>query len=395
MSRRQLPLFGDLAREDVASIYTRAGGEPVSNAALYTHLGIDPRRREPVGAAQTPRSLPARRARWYQQDLRKAGLIEPVPGERGHWRATAAAMGKQRRASPAVVLTAFSTEMGVALWSAWESVAPHLAPESVALALTSPPYPLRTPRAYGNPSLEAYVDWLCAAMAPVAAALQPGGTLALNVSNDIFEPGSPARSLYREKLVIALYERLGLSKLDELVWRSNKPPGPTQWASRTRQQLNVAWEPVYLFCREPALWIADNRRVLEAHSPQHAALQAAGGERRLSCSGDGAYRITPGAYGAPTDGRIPRNVLDVPNYCASQRAVKRHARKRGLRPHGAPMPLALADFLVRYLTRVDDLVLDPFAGSLTTGEAAERNGRRWICVEREWDYIAAGASRFH
>ena len=58
------------------------------------------------------------------------------------------------------------------------------------------------------------------------------------------------------------------------------------------------------------------------------------------------------------------------------------------------MPLALADFLVRYLTAPGQLVADSFGGSLTTGRAAEINGRRWLCTEREWDYIAAGASRF-
>ena len=71
--------------------------------------------------------------------------------------------------------------------------------------------------------------------------------MALSLSNDIFEQGSPARSLYLERLTIALEDRLGLRLMDRLIWKSNKPPGPYQWASKERMQLNTAYEPVLWF----------------------------------------------------------------------------------------------------------------------------------------------------
>jgi site-specific DNA-methyltransferase (cytosine-N4-specific) len=58
------------------------------------------------------------------------------------------------------------------------------------------------------------------------------------------------------------------------------------------------------------------------------------------------------------------------------------------------MPFAVADFLVKFLTEQDDLVVDPFAGYFTTAEAAESNGRRWIGTDLHHEYNFAGSHRF-
>jgi site-specific DNA-methyltransferase (cytosine-N4-specific) len=46
------------------------------------------------------------------------------------------------------------------------------------------------------------------------------------------------------------------------------------------------------------------------------------------------------------------------------------------------------------LTEPGDTVLDIFAGSNTTGEAAERLGRKWIALEPNQDYLIGSAFRF-
>ena len=52
------------------------------------------------------------------------------------------------------------------------------------------------------------------------------------------------------------------------------------------------------------------------------------------------------------------------------------------------MPIGLADFFIRFLSDEGDIVLDPFAGSNTTGAAAEHLGRRWIAVEAREEYVS-------
>jgi site-specific DNA-methyltransferase (cytosine-N4-specific) len=46
------------------------------------------------------------------------------------------------------------------------------------------------------------------------------------------------------------------------------------------------------------------------------------------------------------------------------------------------------------LTDTGDLIIDPFAGSCVTGEAAEKLDRRWICIELVEEYIKGGLIRF-
>jgi DNA modification methylase len=46
-------------------------------------------------------------------------------------------------------------------------------------------------------------------------------------------------------------------------------------------------------------------------------------------------------------------------------------------------PAVLPEFFVKMLTDPGDLILDPFAGSNTTGSVAERLERRWLAFERE------------
>ena len=42
-----------------------------------------------------------------------------------------------------------------------------------------------------------------------------------------------------------------------------------------------------------------------------------------------------------------------------------------------------------------DLVLDPFAGSCVTGHVAESLKRKWICCDKEKDYLLGAVGRFH
>jgi site-specific DNA-methyltransferase (adenine-specific) len=53
------------------------------------------------------------------------------------------------------------------------------------------------------------------------------------------------------------------------------------------------------------------------------------------------------------------------------------------RIHPTQKPLALLERLVELFTDAEDLILDPFAGSASSGVAAVRWGRRWVGWERD------------
>jgi site-specific DNA-methyltransferase (adenine-specific) len=61
--------------------------------------------------------------------------------------------------------------------------------------------------------------------------------------------------------------------------------------------------------------------------------------------------------------------------------------------HPTQKPVALMEALVRDFTDAGELILDPFAGSGTTGVASIRLGRRFIGWERDPDYHAVAQRR--
>ncbi len=389
----QLDLFG-------AVLASYMDGEPRSNARLYRdlvdagHLSEqDLTTKAPVGAAGARHNLATRRVRWAQQDLKKRGVLERIPGVRGSWRMAERDKKGLTKAPPNVVMLGFSTDLGVAVWGSCHDVFGSLT-DSIAVCITSPPYPLKQARAYGNVTQDEWVDWVCKCLEPIVKRLLPGGSIAVNLSNDIFEPGLPARSIYREEFVVAMRKRLGMYKMDDMPWESNKIPGPYQWASKRRMQLNTGYEPIYVFCNDPLRSFADNTRVLQPHTETHKKLMARGGESRTAVNSDGANRLYPGSFGAETEGRIPRNVLRFGNVCPDQRRLRKLARAAGLPVHGASMPLALALFLVEYLSRPGDLVVDPFGGTLTTAKACQMLSRSWLACEMMAEYLMAGRLRF-
>ncbi|KZC39844.1 DNA methyltransferase [Rhodanobacter sp. FW510-R12] len=390
------PLF-----EHVAAAYSDSDDGRLDNASLYRMVaeraGIPEskrRARSPIGRTGQLHSPVERAIRWHTQTLKHMGAIRRVDGERGVWELVERTRQGLHVPAVPVKLVAFSTALGVAIWGDNRGVIANL-DEPIHLVLTSPPYPLRKPRAYGNVPVSEYVDFIVHAIEPLVRTLVRGGSMALNLSNDVFMASSPARSTYLERLIIALEDRLGLQLMDRLPWVNlSKAPGPIAWASKERIHLNVGFEPIIWMCNAPRESFADNRRVLEPHTEKHRQLIAAGGTAVEGDYSDGAYRRRAGAFGRETAGRIPKNVLMRGHRCADAMATRRDAQRLGLPPHGAVMPTSVADFLVRYLTEPGQLVVDPFGGKGTTGLAAERAGRRWLICDRVLDYLRAGAERF-
>lgn len=380
----------------VAEAYAERG--VLANGDLYNHLSqrfaLDPAEAVPIGVAGVKRSVWKRAVRWQQQTLKAMGVLEHVPGERGAWR-LAASEGGLSAAPPGIALLGFSTRLGVAVWGDCSTALAGL-DQPITLIVSSPPYPIQRARRYGGTAdTKSYVDFICRAIAPAIRALAPGGSLCLNVSNDVFEPGRPSRSLYLERLTLAVADRFGMSLMDRLIWHNpSKPPGPIAWASKKRVQLNVAWEPILWFTNDPTRISADNRRVLETHTRKQIALMKSGGESRQASYGDGAYRLRPGAFSTETDGRIPRNLIMRGHACSDTAQYRADATRLNLPVHGAMQPIAIPEFLIRFLTRESDLVVDPFGGTATTAMAAERLGRRWLVVERMLEYLRGGGERF-
>jgi len=67
--------------------------------------------------------------------------------------------------------------------------------------------------------------------------------------------------------------------------------------------------------------------------------------------------------------------------------------ERNNRRHPAQKPLGMLDRIVRLITRPNDLICDPFAGSGTTLLAARNAGRHYIGCDISADYCAIARER--
>ena len=69
------------------------------------------------------------------------------------------------------------------------------------------------------------------------------------------------------------------------------------------------------------------------------------------------------------------------------------ARGQEEKGHPCPKPITLMRALINRLARPDDLILDPFMGSGTTGVACLNTGRRFIGIEKDPAYFAIAQER--
>ena len=89
-------------------------------------------------------------------------------------------------------------------------------------------------------------------------------------------------------------------------------------------------------------------------------------------------------------GRWPANVIhdgleeEWAKYFYCPKASK---KEKGDTKHPTVKPLELMRYLVRLVTPKDGLVLDPFAGTGTTGEACILEGRNYYLIEKTKEYI--------
>ena len=58
------------------------------------------------------------------------------------------------------------------------------------------------------------------------------------------------------------------------------------------------------------------------------------------------------------------------------------------------MPHDIVEFFIKFLTKEKSIVLDPFAGSNTTGYVASDNNRKWVSIEKDLNYIKGSKGWF-
>lgn len=259
--------------------------------------------------------------------------------------------------------------------------------DSVDLVVTSPPYALHFKKEYGNVAKEAYVEWFRPFGREIFRVLKQQGSFVLNIGGS-YNAGTPTRSLYQFKLLLMLCDQVGLHLAQEYFWfNPAKLPSPAEWVNVRRIRLKDSVEYVW-WLGKTSNPKADNRKVLTKYSEDMKRLLRNGYRSKERPSG---HKITQKF--ADRGGSIPSNLLERGNNESNSEYI-RLCEETGQKPHPARFPAALPEFFIKFLTDPGDLVVDPFAGSNTTGAVAEGQGRRWLAFELEPRYVENSRLRF-
>ncbi|MFC5874806.1 site-specific DNA-methyltransferase (cytosine-N4-specific) [Chryseobacterium arachidis] len=280
----------------------------------------------------------------------------------------------------------------------------------VNLIVTSPPFPLNNKKQYGNEKGEEYKDWFIK-LAPIFSdLLADNGSLVIEIGN-AWEPERPVQSLLHLECLLGMvkHPEANLRLIQEFIcYNPSKLPSPAQWVTVNRLRTVDSYTHVWWIAKND-FPKADNSKVLRPYSKSMEQLlkkQSYNAGKRPSehqISEKGFLKDNGGsishnffemeALDENREVRLPHSVLSFSNTNSNGYFLKT-CREKGIMPHPARMSGGLVNFFIQFLTDEEDLVLDPFSGSNTTGYCAEKLNRKWISFEIKEDYIEQAIIRF-
>jgi DNA modification methylase len=283
---------------------------------------------------------------------------------------------------------AYVTSLGKAYCADSLTSMRDMAPNSIDLVMTSPPYALHFKKEYGNADQANYINWFSPFAKEILRILKPAGSFVLNIGGT-WTPGKPTRSLYHFRLLLHLCDEIGFHLCQEFFWYNPaKLPAPAEWVNVRRIRVKDSVEYIYWLGKttNPK---ADNTKVLQRYSEDMLRLIRRGVTKTVRPSGHNIKET----FAQDRGGSIPGNLIACGNNESNSNYLSL-LKKQKRKIHPARFPAELPRFFINFLTEPGDLILDPFAGSNTTGYVAESLDRRWIAIEISPEYVEDSRVRF-
>lgn len=258
------------------------------------------------------------------------------------------------------------------------------------LILTSPPFPLNRAKKYGNMTGDEYLKWIESLAVCFSSALKDDGSIILEIGN-AWEPHIPIQSTLPMEALLAFKKAGSFHLCQEFIhYNPARLPAPIEYVNKKRIRVKDSFTRIWWLSKstEPK---ANNRNILEEYSKQMKKLISSG--KYNAGARPSEYTIGEKSFLSDNGGAIPGNVIIASN-TSSKDSYLDYCRKNGYEIHPARMPRAIPEFFIKFLTDEGDLVLDPFAGSNTTGYVAEQLKRKWLSIEAEEKYILGSKGRF-
>jgi DNA modification methylase len=237
--------------------------------------------------------------------------------------------------------------------------------EEIDLILTSPPYADARKSHYDSVHPDKFPEWFLAFNDVFYKALKTEGNFVLNIKDRVV---SGTRNHFVWKTVQAL-EAKGWKPIDDYVWHKINPM-PGYWPTRLRD----GWEYCFHLAKVERPYINQEAVKIPMGSWADVRLANLNGKsavRHNSENKSGFGRDLRKWVGK--ESVLPSNVLSIPLVGVNKQ-------------HPAVFPVELPRFFIKLLSTPNAMVLDPFAGSGTTGIAALEQGRSCILVDNNKTY---------
>lgn len=327
------------------------------------------------------------KVRLIQQRLKKKGLVENV--SKNAWRVTPSGESLLNQDAEKPVMVYFVTKYGVAFKGDAKSVS-SLFKNEIDLIVTSPPYLLASEtRGYKNlgDNEKEYVDNLVSEIEAWLPCLTTTASIVINLGHSIIK-GRGYQSLYKERLLIALEDKLGLHLVQKFTWYSHLKPPTGYWVTRAKRDCVNATEDFLWLSLNPKSCKANNQNIkveYSANQKKHIKSAKRKSPTRISVkpSGNSANEKT---FYRDNGGAIPSNLIFSAHEPANS-LYSRYCKENDLPRHPAMFNHEIPEFFIRYLTDRGDFVFDPFSGSGNTAFAAEALERHWVSSEVDERYI--------
>lgn len=222
------------------------------------------------------------------------------------------------------------------------------------LTITSPPYANQRRKQYGGIHPDQYAEWFLPHAEAIYNALEDDGSFILNIKENVVDG---ERHPYVMHTVLNLRE-LGFRLVDEYIWHKTTA-APGKWPNRFRD----SWEHLYHFTKQKKFVFN-----------QDDVMVPAGDWTKTRLKNLGANDTT--RHESATNSGVGRNISnwkDRPLVYPSN--VLHGSPTTNNLNHSATYPVWLPTFFTKLLTNPGDTILDPFAGSGTTGIAAHNHNR--------------------
>jgi site-specific DNA-methyltransferase (cytosine-N4-specific) len=267
----------------------------------------------------------------------------------------------------------------------------ELPDNSIDLVMTSPPFALLRQKTYGNVEEAEYVQWIKPFGQEVFRVLKESGSFVLDLGG-AYRSGVPSRSLYNFRVLLAFCDEIGFHLAEDFYWfNPAKLPSPIEWVNKRKIRAKDSVNTVWWFSKTE-FPKADVRKVLAPYSDRMKKLIDDPESFYTPKKRPSGHDISA-SFGKDNGGAIPSNLLSIPNTDSNSNYF-RLCKELGLDRHPARFPSDLPAFFIKMLTDEEDVVLDIFGGSNTTGFTAEALKRKWLTFEINPGYLASSAFRF-